>query len=256
MTDKPIQCYRLKGEGADIIGEGDTITVTGTLKNYKGTIEFDAGCNLDSYTKAGEEGGEDVEPPVVPEYAVVDTPVAGTAYKFGMVQANVSTTDVYYLIGGMNGYYMATGTDVAAAIDVYLEETTGGYYMYTMDGENKLYINMVVSADGAHVNAKYEAAASTVYTYDADAKTVIAEIDGAPYWHGTRNDNTYTTVGPVKVSYEGFYCQFYGAVVEEEPENPGTGSDVPETGDFALIAIGSLMVMSVAAVVLLKKKEF
>ena len=253
MTDKPIQCYRLKGEGADLIAVGDTITVTGTLKNYYGTVEFDAGCNLDSYTKAGEEGGEDVEPPVVPEYAVVDTPVAGTAYKFGMVQGNLDGR-IFYLAGGMSSYYMSTTEDVTAAIDVYLEETEGGYYLYTMDGENKLYINMVVS--GVHVNAKYEAAASTVYTYDANAKTVIAEIEGAPYWHGTRNDNTYTTVGPCKTEFNGFYCQFYAEVVEEEPENPGTGSDVPETGDFALIAIGSLMVMSCAAVVLLKKKEF
>ena len=255
MTDKPIQCFRLKGEGADLIAAGDTITVTGTLKNYYGTVEFDAGCNLDSYTKAGEEGGEDIEPPVVPEYAVVDTPVAGTAYKFGMVQGMLDGR-IFYLAGGMSSYYMSTTEDVTAAIDVYLEETEGGYYLYTMDGENKLYINMVVSADGAHVNAKYEAAASTVYTYDANAKTVIAEIDGAPYWHGTRSDNTYTTVGPCKTEYNGFYCQFYAEVVEVEPENPGTGSELPETGDFALIAIGSLMVMSVAAVVLLKKKEF
>ena len=47
--DKPIMCYRLKGEGADVIKVGDTITVTGTIKNYNGTIEFDSGCSLDSY---------------------------------------------------------------------------------------------------------------------------------------------------------------------------------------------------------------
>ncbi len=41
-----IQCYRLAG-GADL-SEGDTITVNGTIKNYKGTIEFDKGC---TYTK-------------------------------------------------------------------------------------------------------------------------------------------------------------------------------------------------------------
>lgn len=48
MTDKPIVCFRLGGEGADKLAEGDVITVTGTLKNYKGTIEFDAGCTLDA----------------------------------------------------------------------------------------------------------------------------------------------------------------------------------------------------------------
>jgi len=46
MTDKPIMCYRLKGDNAATIKVGDTITVTGSLKNYKGTIEFDAGCTL------------------------------------------------------------------------------------------------------------------------------------------------------------------------------------------------------------------
>ncbi len=60
MTDKAIECYRLKGEGADVIKVGDTITVTGTLKNYNGKVEFDSGCTLDSYV-AGE-GGE-VETP-------------------------------------------------------------------------------------------------------------------------------------------------------------------------------------------------
>ena len=46
LADKPIMCYRLKGEGAADLAVGDTITVTGTIKNYKGTIEYDAGCML------------------------------------------------------------------------------------------------------------------------------------------------------------------------------------------------------------------
>ena len=47
--DFPIQCYRLKGEGAADLKVGDAITVEGILKNYKGTIEFDAGCELIGY---------------------------------------------------------------------------------------------------------------------------------------------------------------------------------------------------------------
>ena len=46
LEDYPIMCYRLAGEGAESLAVGDTITVTGILKNYKGTIEFDAGCTL------------------------------------------------------------------------------------------------------------------------------------------------------------------------------------------------------------------
>ena len=42
IGDKVIQCFRLKG-GEDL-KVGDVITVTGTIKNYGGTIEFDKGC--------------------------------------------------------------------------------------------------------------------------------------------------------------------------------------------------------------------
>ena len=47
--DKPIMCYRLKGEGAKNLAVGDAITVEGSFKNYKGTIEYDAGCVLVGY---------------------------------------------------------------------------------------------------------------------------------------------------------------------------------------------------------------
>lgn len=44
--DKPIQCYRLKGDGAQDLAIGNIITVSGLIKNYSGTIEFDSGCLL------------------------------------------------------------------------------------------------------------------------------------------------------------------------------------------------------------------
>ena len=52
MADYAVQCYRLAGEGAETLAVGDTITVTGIIKNYKGTIEFDKGCTLDAVVKA------------------------------------------------------------------------------------------------------------------------------------------------------------------------------------------------------------
>ena len=52
FEDKPIQCYRLQGEGVDQLAVGYTVTVTGTLSNYKGTVQFQAGCNLDAYQKS------------------------------------------------------------------------------------------------------------------------------------------------------------------------------------------------------------
>ena len=47
IADKDIQCYRLKGTGADTLTVGQTIVVTGIITNFNGTIEFNAGCTLD-----------------------------------------------------------------------------------------------------------------------------------------------------------------------------------------------------------------
>ncbi|MBR3779161.1 MAG: hypothetical protein IKL13_05520, partial [Clostridia bacterium] len=120
---------------------GDTVTVYGIVGQYNGNAQIKNGWIVDHVP--GEDPVEPDEPST--DLVLIDEPKAGVAYKFGMIQANVSATDVYYLKGGMNGYYMDTATDVAVAIDVYLEETDGGYYMYTMVDGAKTYINMVVS---------------------------------------------------------------------------------------------------------------
>ena len=56
--------YRMKGNDADSVAVGNTITVTGAIKNYVGTdketgaekpavVEFDSGCVLESLQKSG-----------------------------------------------------------------------------------------------------------------------------------------------------------------------------------------------------------
>ena len=203
------------GGNDDNSGSGDNGGNIDSGDNGGNIGSGDNGGNIGSGDNGGNSGNTPSEPevPVIPsepsgDLTVDDAPVAGTAYKFGMIQGNVSASDVYYLAGGMaQTYYLATTTDANAAIDVYLEDTEGGYYLYTLSGSTKTYINMVVS--GTHVNGAYEAAASTVYTFDTESYTLIADVDGVPYWFGTRNDKTYTTVGPCKTEYEGFYCQLY-----------------------------------------------
>ena len=182
-----------------------------------------SGNNGGSTGGDSSEGGDDIvtpEPPVANSPIVVESPAVNTAYKFGMLQGNLNET--YYVTGDMDGYYMATTTDYNSGIDVYLEQTSGGYYLYTKSGSTKKYINMVVSSDGAHVNGAYETTASTVYTFDQSLGSVVATVDGDVYHFGTRNDKQYSTVGPCKTSYNGFGCQFY------EMESIGD-SDCPHT---------------------------
>lgn len=119
MTDKPIQCFRLKGTGADQIAVGDTITVTGNIINYTSfnddgsvkasKVEFDAGCTLDSWTAAGgevtppaedeEEGGnENSEPAADSTLSIVDAVALGTTYKSDDWSGHY-TTNKYYVSG-------------------------------------------------------------------------------------------------------------------------------------------------------------
>ena len=164
-------------------------------------------------------GGEEPGTTLVPE--LVNEPKVGTAYKFGLTQGNLQNKQ-YFVTGDMDGYYMATTENGAEGADVYLEATTGGYYLYTTAG-GKQYINMVVS--GTHVNAAFESAATTVYTYDSAKKTVTATVNDVLYMHGTRNDKTYTTAGPVKVELDGFACQFYTMVEGSAPSGDGFVAD-------------------------------
>ena len=294
-TSDSLKCYKLTADDANLetlagLAEGDKITVNGTIGVYNNAPQFTEGAKMTACVK------NPTPPTAEPELEVVTAPVAGTAYKFGMVQGNVNNT-IYYLKGGMSGHYMDTTDKGSKAIDVYLEETTGGYYLYTLDGTTKTYINMVVS--GTYVNGAYEATASTVYTYDATSKTVIATVtvgtyEPSPYWFGTRNDNTYTTVGPCLTKYNGFYCQFYAEKATDNDDNQGgntddnqggntntgagtntgantntntntnTGSTTtttpapeksPETGDSIALYI-VMMAISAAAMVLVAKKRF
>ena len=101
---------------------------------------------------------------------------------------------------------MATSKTKADGADFYVESTNGGYYLYCMVGGAKKYVNMVVN--GTHVNGEFQDTATTVYTYDTTLKTLKAVVNDADYIFGTRNDNTYTTLGPVKASNNPFYAQF------------------------------------------------
>ena len=60
--DRPIQCFRLEGDGTEDLRIGDVITVAGQLMNYKGIIEFDAGCILLSVIQAEIPEQEETEP--------------------------------------------------------------------------------------------------------------------------------------------------------------------------------------------------
>ncbi len=230
--DKPIKCYRMKG--GETLAVGDVITVTGTLKNYNGTIEFDSGC---TYTGEGSgtvtppASGEDVKVPV----AITSTPAVGTAYKLFLVHGNTNKT--LYVKGGMDGFYFATSENADDAIDFFVEETTGGFYLYHNTGA-KTYVTIARSEDGAHINLLYTTDASTVWTFDATLGTLVTTFEEEAYCLGTRNDKEYSTISANKVSYEPFLACLGLFDTDEEvtpPETPDEGGE-----DVAPVLAGTL----------------
>ncbi len=169
-----------------------------------------------------DDGGDDVVEGDPLASKIVTAPVVGKAYHFYMYQGNAMA--VAYLAGGMDGYYLATTANVEDALAVYLENASNGYYLYCYVNGVKTYINMVPS--GNFVNGAYEATASTVYTFNTTYNTLV---NAEGYFFGTRNDKSYTTMGPCENKYIG--SNFLAHFVESGlPNDPGSGTpDVPDT---------------------------
>ena len=147
-------------------------------------------------------------------------PAAGEKYTISMIQGNKDNA-TYYLTGAMNGYYMATSTNAADAANAYVEAVEGGYNLYVIAAGAKKYINVVKS--GTHTNNVFEDAASTVWVWDADLKTLKAECEGEFFVLGTGATGTYTTFGMVKAAEKNFYGQFVVSTNEDQ-----TGSTEPD----------------------------
>ena len=65
---RELYCYRLNGEGAELITVGTTVTVSGTIKNYKGLIEFDNPTLLSYLLTDGSQRGTDTPNPTNDPY--------------------------------------------------------------------------------------------------------------------------------------------------------------------------------------------
>ncbi len=208
----------------DLTGLTGTHKVTVYYKNAAGAVAI-----LNEFT-VKLPGGESETP-------AEGAPVVGTAYKLYFIQKNLDNK-VLYLTGVLNGYYMATTETFAEGADFFLEAVDGGYHLYCTVGGAKTYVNMVKS--GNYTNAKFEEAATTVYTYDETLKTLVGTLEDGSYIFGTKADGTYTTLGPMKSDSGCMHALFTttaigGATTPDEggEETPDVPSDATATMTFA-----------------------
>ena len=230
VGDKEIECYRLKGEGADVIKAGDTITVTGILKNYNGTVEFDKDCSLDSYVAATPEepgeGGDKVT--VTVPVAITAAPVAGTAYKYYTYQSKKGID--CYITGEMDGYYFKTTENYAEGVDVYVEYVEGStteFYPYYLNGTAKKYIG--VKVNGTYNNVVFADAPVSTFVWNETVGSITTTVSTGEFYLGNYND--FITFSASKISYASSAGNNVGKLcimTEKEVENPGQGgSETP-----------------------------
>ncbi|MBO5015257.1 MAG: hypothetical protein J6C92_05530, partial [Bacteroidaceae bacterium] len=122
-----------------------------------------------------------------------------TEYVMQMVQEKAGKT--VYISGGISNHYMSTSEDLAKALKIIVELDGEGYQLYYMDGTTKTYLTMAMN--GTYCNGVYVTEKpATVWNWDATLNALTMTMsDGKSYFYGTRNDKTYTTVGPCETKY-------------------------------------------------------
>lgn len=238
--------YKLTGTDSGSTGSG-----TGS---DSGSTDTGSGSGSSSDTGSTTTPEKPVETVKAP--AVVASPVAGTAYKFGYYQANKDKT--LWITGEMAGYYMATTDKWSEAADVYTETTDGGVYLYFMSGTTKTYINLV--KNGNYTNFDLSATAATVYTYNTQYKYFSAKVGEDTVYLGTYKD--YETMSASNVSYIEDASvigksQFLACMYEMTDVPAGSGSN-PDTGDTTISLVVAALVVSALGMTAMvaKKKEF
>ena len=122
-------------------------------------------------------------------------PAVGT-YKYALNQAERGET--LYFAGAMNGNYLATTTNGAAAADVTIEEVEGGFRFYFMDGETKMYIDIHEYTEGK-AGVRLTAEPSATFVWNEECGVFTAEVAGAARYLGTYS--TYNTMSASDIKY-------------------------------------------------------
>ena len=187
----------------------EEIAITWTLDGeaVSGSVEFKQGVKEATYTLVGtlalnnavETLTYTVKVAAKPakEMVVVENPVVGTAYKFGVNQVTLGET--LYVTGAQErDRYLVTTNDAEAAPDVYVEEATGGIKIYVLDGSTKKYLHVYMN-DASQTALAFDANNASVFTYDATTKAYVTDLQGTPYYPGAYNN--FNTLSASKTSY-------------------------------------------------------
>lgn len=167
LTEKPMICFRMKGTGAESLMVNDTITVTGTIKNYNGKVEFDSGCTFKDRVVGTSTVSVDANSSKNATVTLEDgmtSGLNGATFTF-----TVSVSDGHELVS-----VKVNGVEVNAVENIY----TG-----TING------NTIVSVETKEVGAADPVVVAT-FEFPTSGKT--GHQDGSPATSYTDTNNSYT----------------------------------------------------------------
>lgn len=256
LADKPITVFKAKGEGYDKLAVGDTITITGTLKNYyqeasgtkpaKNTIEFDSGCTIDSYELKGE----------VPTYAD-DAAIVDAAYALATGAALRGVVTLTGVIASVDTAYSVQYKNITVTMNV-PGTTNKPIIAYRLSGVgcDTMKVGDTITVKGLlmNYNGKYEFTNGCICTKVVDGGGTTPEptpgletpeeIVNAAYALGNNEslDRPYTLTGvitKIDAAYDSNYKNVSVVIVvgnmTDKPilcyRMKGTGADVIKVGD-------------------------
>lgn len=256
LADKPITAFKAKGEGFDKLAVGDTITITGTLKNYyqeasgtkpaKNTIEFDSGCTIDSYEIKGE----------VPTYAN-DAAIVDAAYALASGAALRGVVTLTGVIASVDTAYSIQYKNITVTMNV-PGTTNKPIIAYRLSGVgcDTMKVGDTITVKGLlmNYNGKYEFTSGCICTKVVDGGGVTPEptpglktpeeIVNAAYAlaNGASLDRPYTLTGVITKIDTAYDSNFKNVsvviVIGTMTDKPilcfrmkGTGADVIKVGD-------------------------
>ncbi len=126
---------------------------------------------------------------------------ADTAYKFAFFQGDASVNKMLYILDTIDtakNRYINTTANPAEAVDVYVEEATGGFRFYILEGTTKKYITAYLNGENK-TSLKFDAAGTSVFYFNSTTNAWVTTLDGAEYYMGTYS--TFETVSLSATSY-------------------------------------------------------
>ena len=187
IEDKPIMCYRLaptNKDDADLVAQcaglkvGDYITVTGTIKNYNGTIEFDAGCTLDALVPGEGEAPKTPEDVKVPTGAT-EAEIVDLAYTLENGQKFAAEVTLTGVITSIKEAYTDQYKNISVIVQVGDKaDKLITFFRMKGDGIENLKVGDTVTATGIMKNY------NGTIEFDAGCKYVAPAIDWSAQYVG------------------------------------------------------------------------